>query len=70
MILDTAINANFFNLSFFCFECYDFSMRKKDEERTAAQIAKTLTMMCVRNTFLEKLHEGITPVKKQAIIPM
>jgi hypothetical protein len=51
-------------LLFFGFECYDFSMRKKDEERTAAQIAKTLTMMCVRNTFLEKLHEGITPVSK------
>src|ERR1700680_678564 len=54
----------FFNLSFFCFECYDFPMHKKDEERTAAQIAKTLTMMCVRNTFLEELHEGITPVSK------
>ena len=39
-------------------------MHKKDEERTAAQIAKTLTMMCVRNTFLEELHEGITPVSK------
>ena len=39
-------------------------MHKKTEKRIAAQIAKTLTMMCVRNTFLEDLHAGKFPASK------
>ncbi len=39
-------------------------MREKTEKRIAAQIAKTLTMMCVRNTFLEDLHTGVFPVSR------
>ena len=39
-------------------------MHEKTEKRIAAQAAKTLTMMCVRNTFLEELHMGTSPVSK------
>ena len=39
-------------------------MHPKTEKRIAAQIAKTLAMMCVRNTFLERLHMGLTPKTK------
>lgn len=39
-------------------------MHEKTEKRIAAQIAKTLTMMCVRNTFLEDLHAGKFPASK------
>jgi len=39
-------------------------MHEKTEKRIAAQIAKTLTMMCVRNTFLEDLHAGKCPISK------
>lgn len=38
------------------------TMKQKDEERIAESIAKTLAMMCVRNTFLEDLHAGKFPV--------
>lgn len=37
-------------------------MTKADEKRIAAMMAKTLAMMCVRNTGLETLHSGIVPV--------
>ncbi len=36
-------------------------MTKDEEQRIAAKIAKTMAMLCVRNTRLEALHEGITP---------
>ena len=39
-------------------------MHEKTEKRIAAQIAKTLTMMCVRNTFLEDLHAGKVPISE------
>ncbi len=39
-------------------------MHEKTEKRIAAQIAKSLTMMCVRNTFLEDLHAGKVPFSK------
>ena len=39
-------------------------MNKKTEQRIAAQTAKALAMMCVRNTCLEEFHEGITPVSR------
>ena len=37
-------------------------MAPDDEKRIAAKMAKTLAMMCVRNTGLETLHSGIAPV--------
>ncbi|WP_252258613.1 DUF1854 domain-containing protein [Erythrobacter aurantius] len=37
-------------------------MNRDDEKRIAAKMAKTLAMMCVRNTCLETLHAGIVPV--------
>lgn len=37
-------------------------MNRDDEKRIAAIMAKTLAMMCVRNTGLETLHSGIVPV--------
>lgn len=37
-------------------------MKQEDEIRIAESIAKTLAMMCVRNTFLEDLHAGKFPV--------
>ena len=45
-------------------EIYSYSrqMNRDDEKRIAARMAKTLAMMCVRNTGLETLHAGIVPV--------
>jgi hypothetical protein len=37
-------------------------MNRDDEKRIAAMMAKTLAMMCVRNTGLETLHSGVVPV--------
>lgn len=37
-------------------------MKPKTEERIAAQIAKTLTMLCVRNSRIEDFHSGTVPV--------
>ena len=39
-------------------------MDPKTEEGATAHLAKILAMMCVRNTFLEKIHSGITPTTK------
>lgn len=39
-------------------------MKPKTEQRIAAQLAKLLAMVCVRNTFLEDIHAGISPVTK------
>jgi hypothetical protein len=39
-------------------------MMREDEKQLAAMVAKTLAMMCVRNTYLEDLHAGISPVSK------
>ncbi len=41
---------------------YSGPMNRNDEKRIAAKMAKTLAMMCVRNTGLETLHAGIVPV--------
>ncbi len=41
---------------------YSAAMTRDDEKRIAAMMAKTLAMMCVRNTGLEALHAGIVPV--------
>ena len=39
-------------------------MRKADEKRVAARLAKVMAMMCVRNTKLENIHAGVAPVTK------
>jgi hypothetical protein len=39
-------------------------MNKDAEKRIAAQLAKAMTMMCVRNTLLEDLHAGLGPVTR------
>ncbi len=39
-------------------------MKKEDEERIVAWLAKAMAMMCVRNTKLENLHAGLVPVTK------
>jgi len=41
---------------------YSAAMTRDDEKRIAAMMAKTLAMMCVRNTGLEAPHAGIVPV--------
>lgn len=41
---------------------YSGQMNRDDEKRIAAKMAKTLAMMCVRNTGLETLHVGVVPV--------
>ena len=41
---------------------YNIPMTRDDEKRIAAIMAKTLAMLCVRNTGLETLHSGIVPV--------
>lgn len=43
---------------------YSWLMNRDDEKRIAAAMAKTLAMMCVRNTALETLHSGIAPVTR------
>ncbi len=44
--------------------CYHPAMRKEDEERIAARLAKVMAMICVRNTKLEDIHAGVVPVTK------
>ncbi|MFT3974886.1 MAG: hypothetical protein QM699_16005 [Amaricoccus sp.] len=39
-------------------------MRRKDEERAAAKLAKAMAMICVRNTMLEDIHAGRGPVSR------
>ena len=39
-------------------------MNENDEKRIAAHLAKTMAMMCVRNTELENIHAGLTPVTR------
>jgi hypothetical protein len=43
---------------------YHPAMRKADEKRIAATLAKVMAMMCVRNTKLEDIHAGLVPVTK------
>jgi len=35
-------------------------MKKEAEKRIAAKLAKTMAMLCVRNTHLETFHAGKT----------
>jgi len=39
-------------------------MNKDDEQRVAARLARIMAMLCVRNTQLETLHSGPTPVTR------
>lgn len=39
-------------------------MNQEAEKRIAAKLAKTMAMLCVRNTQLEAIHAGKTPVTK------
>lgn len=39
--------------------------RSEAEKRIAAKLAKTMAMLCVRNTHLETIHAGDTPVTKK-----
>ena len=39
-------------------------MDPDDEKRIAAKLAKIMAMLCVRNTQLETLHTGLTPITR------
>lgn len=39
-------------------------MKKDDEKHAAANLAKIMAMLCVRNTHLEIIHAGLSPVTK------
>ncbi len=39
-------------------------MNQEAEKRIAAKLAKTMAMLCVRNTHLETIHAGKTPVTR------
>ena len=39
-------------------------MNMEAEKRIAAKLAKTMAMLCVRNTHLETIHAGKTPVTR------
>ena len=39
-------------------------MNKEAEKRIAAKLAKTMAMLCVRNTHLETIYTGKSPVTK------
>lgn len=41
---------------------YSEPMNRDNEKRIAAKMAKTLALMCVRNTGIETLHAGVVPV--------
>jgi hypothetical protein len=39
-------------------------MNEDDEKRIAAKLAKTMAVLCVRNTHLENIHAGKVPVTR------
>jgi hypothetical protein len=39
-------------------------MNEDAEKRIAAKLARIMAMLCVRNTHLEKIHAGRTPVTR------
>ena len=43
---------------------YSRTMNRDDEKRIAANLARIMAMLCVRNTQLETLHAGPTPVTR------
>jgi len=40
---------------------YSHRMKPNDEQRIAAKLAKTMALLCVRNTKLENIHAGKVP---------
>jgi len=42
----------------------DLSMKPADEDRIAANLAKIMAMICIRNTRLEDLHAGTVPITR------
>jgi len=61
---DTAFLSENSALSLWPVSCYTSGMKPADEKRIAATLAKTVAMLCVRNTALEDLHSGTTPISK------
>ena len=43
---------------------YCRAMNKDDEKRIAAKLARIMAMLCVRNTHLETIHAGRTPITR------
>jgi len=43
---------------------YSRGMNQNDEQRIAAKLAKTMAMLCVRNTHLESIHAGKVPITR------
>jgi hypothetical protein len=39
-------------------------MKPEDEKRVAANLARIMAMLCVRNTQLERLHAGLGPITR------
>ena len=39
-------------------------MKPADEDRIAANLAKIMAMICIRNTHLEDLHAGTVPITR------
>ena len=39
-------------------------MNKDDEKRIAAKLVRIMAMLCVRNTHLETIHAGKTPITR------
>lgn len=42
----------------------DLPMKPADEDRIAANLAKIMAMICIRNTHLEDLHAGTVPITR------
>lgn len=53
-----------FVISGHVFHRYHSTMRDEDDQRIAAQLAKVIAMMCVRNSKLEDIHAGRVPITK------
>jgi len=43
---------------------YHHFMKPDDEKRIAAKLAKTMAMLCVRNSHLESIHAGKVPITR------
>ena len=43
---------------------YCRAMNRDDEKRIAAKLARIMAMLCVRNTHLETIHAGRTPITR------
>ena len=39
-------------------------MNRDDEKRIAAKLARIMAMLCVRNTHLETIHAGMSPITR------